>query len=286
MTEEAKPDPEAEWTDAMPGPGGRSPEIRARNRRMVALKLSGVGTAEIAEMTGRAVNTVHTVLARVKVRDENYKDRVHVDGEAVARAYEELRTLNAVARRFGISKKVVETRVLRHGGKLRSAAKPVSIAAVVRLHRKGFSRAKIARILGREWRAINKTLKRAGVTPRPANRGGFAEKTITWRPSNGQNSVKTRTGWRALARVLWERAHGPVPAQCIISRIDGELPPNEIDLLPNLVRMTQRTRQARVWTARNVPIPDDPIDRRETLITILTVAALKVGDTTFKLGTW
>ena len=51
--------------------------------------------------------------------------------------------------------------------------------------------------------------------------------------------VKTSAGWRRVSHVLRERAHGPVPAGCVVSRVDNQLPPNEVDRLEDLL-LTER----------------------------------------------
>ena len=145
---------------------------------------------------------------------------------------------------------------------------------------------KIAHRLGRGWRTIDIALRRVGIKPINGNYGGFADNTITWNAWSRQNRIKVQGWWEPLAKVLWKRTHGPVPPGCDVRRIDITLPRDRIDSLENLVMMNRRTQPARVWAAEGVPIPDDPIDRRETLILILTIAAVKAGDTSFKLGTW
>ena len=282
-TDTTRPPAEAHEPTGGATPGTTPAE---RNQRIIALHHAGHEVHDIAKLIGRSINTVYRVLRRAEVQLARKHDKVEADGEAIAKAYAEGGTLKGVGRQFGVSRNVVERRVLRHGGKVRSAARPVRIAEVVRLYRSGANRAKIARLLGREWQIISRTLKEGGIEPRNGNYGGFAEHTITWHACSRQNRIKTRRGWQALGTMVWERTHGPVAPGCVISHIDRSLTRSDIDKLANLVMMKRRTQPARLWAARNVPIPDNPIDRRETLITILTIAAAKAGDTTFKLGTW
>ena len=267
-------------------PGRAHPSLAARNERIIALHREKTPIAEIARLVDRSPNTVYRVLHQAGIPVRKNLDRHDVDGEAIARAYAEGGSLTSVGRRFGVSRDVVERRVLRHGGKLRTPARPLVIAEVVRLHDAGTSRGQIARRLGREWRTIDRALKDAGVKPRDGSGGAYADGTVTWDACTGQNRVKTPKGWRTFRELVWEKAHGPVPPACVIRRIDTSLPRREIDSLGNLVMMMKRTQTMRMWAAKNVPVPDDPIDRREVLVTILALAALKAGDTACKLGTW
>ena len=286
MSKQSQQEPEATGASNERAVRARTPELAARNERIIALHRSGMEAREIADLIKRSANTVYGVLRRANVPVRRGRDRFDVDGEAIAAAYAAGGTLKGVGRQFGVSRNVVERRVLRHGGKLRSPGRPVSIAEVVRLHKAGADRARIARRLGRDWTTIDRALRDGGITPRNGNYGGYANGTITWHGHGRQNRVKTPTGWHALSKLVWTKAHGAVPPGCIIMRIDTSLPRRDIDNLANLVMMRRGTQTMRVWAGKNVPVPDDPIDRREVLVTILTIAALKAGDTTLKLGTW
>ena len=284
-TPDKPPQPNTEAA-AIREPGKPRPWLAARNERIIKLHRENRSAAEIARLIDRSTTTVYRVLQQARESVRKSLDRYEVDGEAIAKAYAAGGTLKGVGRQFGVSRNVVERRVLRHGGKLRTPGRPVVIAEVVRLYKGGADRARIARRLGRDWTTINRALKEAGIEPRNGNYGGYADATITWHAWSGQNRIKTPKGWRALSKVIWEKVHGPVPPGCIISRIDTSLPRQDIDNLPNLVMTMRQTQTMRVWAAKDVPVPDDPIDRREVFVTILTLAALNAGDTSFTLGTW
>ena len=217
---------------------------RSDEKRIVALHRKGTKVADIARRTGTDASTVYRVLKRKGFEFDPSPDRLNLDAEAIRRQYDAGATLRGLADEHGTTKKTIERRILRAGGKVRSNETRLRTAELARRYKAGESCSALAREHGVTWESVATRLRAAAVRMRTRKEATSGPKTgaSTWDRAKREVRVKTPAGWRQMANMVWERHHGPVPAGCVVQRVDKALPPKRIHRLENLVLVDRKRR--------------------------------------------
>ena len=255
-------------------------------REIVRLHAAGQPAGAIATTLRHSKGTVLDALHEAGADVRPGRRRVDVDGAAVAKRYRDGQSISNVAAEFGVSRSVVSARMDEQRTPTRQRELQLRIAELVAAYERAESCASIARRLGCSWNAVAERLKRAGVHMRTRSESRRASAgRLCWDETQRVVRVKEPNGeWRRVGRVIWERAHGPVPDDCAVVQIDKELPANRVERLDNLALIERKTLPGRVWAKGRIDPSRSPGNRRDVLIAILLIASLKAGATRMRLG--
>ena len=271
------------------GTAPRKPGTRLsinERERIAVLGRAGRRIHQIARLTGRAPKTIERALAEAAIEPNRSPDRIDVDAKSVAEAYLAGGSLRTVSRRFGISRNAVARRLELQGVAPRDREHRIRITELVSRYQSGKSIAGLAHELKCSWGAVAQRLRAAGVELRSRKAAcGKGPGKLSWDATQRIVRIKTGSGeWTRIGRLIWERAHGPVDAGCVLVRIDTALPPKRMDRLENLAVIDRRALAGRRWARGNIALPHDEADRRTMLICVLLIATLKAGCSRFAIG--
>ena len=260
---------------------------RADDARVLTLYRRKKKRAEIAKTVGVCASTVYRVLKRHGIVLDPTPDRVLLNGNQIAEAYKARATLQQLADENKVSRRTIATRIQREGGTTRNREQKLNTAKLVRQYNAGTSASALARANKTTPETIMRRLVAAGVRMRSRKEATSGKRTgaLTWHQQARTVQVKTDTGWERLAELVWKKAHGPIPADCVLRRIDTKVPPKRIDRIDNLAVVGRGTNIGVRWAKGRIDLDrQNAGERRELLTCILIIAALKTGDTSFRLG--
>ena len=272
--------------EAHPERPKRTRRARVDDAEVERLHRAELRAAEIAGQMKIAKSSVYRALIRRGIRIDPSPNRVELDDTKLIEEYEEKRSLRTLAERHGVTHKTVAARIERGGGRLRSQEVRLPTAQVVEAYRRHTSAAELARRFKTTAETIKRRLQDAGVATRGHREAaGKPDGATSWHREERSVWIKRGKRWRHASHLMWERAHGPLPAGCILVRVDKELAPGRIDRLDNLVLIGKRTLTGLRWAKGRIDVDADGPRRRELLRCIVMIAALKNRDTQLRFGT-